>query len=406
MSEQDTSTNGITRRHWLAASSAAVVSGLAGCSGGGSSGDGGSGSEGTTSGGDGDGGGGTTVGTSGGAEFADTLRILMWPYYDTEELNQAFVDEYDVQLQTAYFDGNPEAYNQLRSGGAEEFDIVMADSLWPKQYYQDGLIQPVDRSRLSNLDNLVSAFHPDNLDLHVSEDGEYLGPPNAWGGYGISYNPNEVAEDDINSFMSSLYNEEYSGHIATSARMTMNVANTAMALGYNDPKGNIWDVCSEDQLQKIAELLTEQKDWLITRYSDSRNLDRLYNNGSLWLFPEFSDTFRRLAFQGNDIRHNLRPEEGGMGWLEAWMMTSGVESEAKKNAVYAFMDQRLTKNYMEMMARNVGGAPAADIRDRLTDREARIFFQDRTDQFSKLTQFGVPQCPSTWQEYWTQVQSA
>ena len=409
-------TKPVNRRRFLAGGASVVAAGLAGCTGGdGGGGGGGSGDGGSGDGGDGGGGGdggdgggseGTSVGDSGGMEYADTLRILMWPYYDLDDINDPFREEYGISIESAYFDGNSEAYNQLRTGGAEEFDIVMADSFWPQQYYQDDLIQAIDRDRLTNLGNVFPAFHPDNLDLHVGEDGAYLGPPNAWGGYGISYNPDEVPESDVSSFTSSIYNEKYSGHISTSSRQTMNIANAGMALGYNDPKGSIWETCDDSQLQNVADLLTEQKPYLITRYSDSRNLDRLYKQGDLWLFPEFSDTFRRLAAEGQPIRHKLLTEEGGLGWLEAWMMTSGVTSEAKKNAVYAFMDWRLQNQWMKVIAEQVGGAPAVDLRDQWSDEENRIYFQDRTDVFSELTQFDIPQCPEAWQEYWTQVQSA
>jgi spermidine/putrescine-binding protein len=384
-------TKKLNRRRVLAGSGA-LMAGLSGCLGSGS-GDGGSGN-------------GTTVGTAGGTEYADTLKILMWPYYDLDGINEPFKEEYGISIETAYFNGNSQAYNQLRTGGAEEFDIVMADSFWPQQYYQDDLIQPLDRERLTNLGNLFPAFHPDNLSLHVNDDGGYLGTPNAWGGYGISYNPDEVPESDAKSFMSSIYNEKYSGHISTSSRQTMNIANAGMALGHNDPKGSIWSTCEDSKLQEIADLLIEQKPYLITRYSDSRNLDRFYKQGDLWLFPEFSDAFRRLAFEGETIRHNLLTEEGGLGWLEAWMMTAGVKSEAKKNAVYAFLNWRLQKQWMKLMAEEVGAAPAVDLRDLWSDKENRIYFQDRTDVFSELTQFDIPKCPKNWQEYWTKVQSA
>lgn len=383
----------VSRRKWIATGSSAIVAGLAGCSGGGGGGtDGGNG--GTK----------TTTTNKSGKKYADQLNVLMWPYYDLEVMNQPLRDEYGIEINAAHFNTNTEVLNKLRTGGAKEFDIIQGDSLWPRKYFKKGYIQPVDRSKLPNLKNIFPAFHPDTQKLHVM-DGKYLGPPNAWGGYGLSYNPNKVPKSDIESFMTSIYDEKYAGHIATSSRMTMNIANTALALGYNDPKGNIWDVCSDQKLQKITDLLIKQKDWLITRYSDSRNLDRFYNNGELWVFPEFSDTYRRLALEGKDIKHNLRTKEGGMGWLEAWMMTSGVKSEAKKNAVHAFMNQRLSKDYHMKLAKEVGGAPTADVRDRLSDREIEIYFQDRTQEFNKLTQFAAPKCPSKWQQFWTKVKA-
>lgn len=396
--------NRFSRRGFLAAGSATLATGMAGCLGGGSgSGDtDGGGSAGDSS----SGGSGTTVGSANEDEYADTLRILMWPYYDLDMINDPFSEEYGIEVETAYFDGNSEAYNQLRSGGAEEFDIVMADSFWPLQYYNDGLIQEIDPSRLPHLENVFDAFHPDNQDLHLADDGAYLGPPNAWGGYGMTYNPDQVPDSDVESFMTSLYNEDYSGHISTSARQTMNIANAGMALGYNDPQGSIWQTCDDAKLEEISNLLIDQKDWVITRYNDSRNLDRLYQQGDLWLFPEFSDSYRRLAINGENVKHRLLTDEGGLGWLENWMMTSGVQSEAKENAVYAFMDWRLEKQWMKAIAEEVGGAPSVDLRDQFSDTENEIYFQDRVDVFNDLTQFDIPKCPENWQEYWSQVQSA
>jgi spermidine/putrescine-binding protein len=380
--------NAPSRRRFITTASVGAAVAFAGCTGGDSGNDGGA-----------------VTGSSGGKEYADTLNMLMWPYYDLDVLNEPLEEEFGISVQASYFDGNSEVYNQLRTGGTEEFDIVMADSFWPRQYYNEDLIQPVDQERL-NLDSVFPAFHPDNLDLHIADDGSYLGPPNAWGGYGMTYHPDKIAESDMESFMSSIFNEKYSGHMAASARPVMNIANTALALGYDDPKGNIWDVCSDNNLQEIANMLTQQKSYLITRFSDSRNLDRMYNSGSLWLFPEFSDAYRRLAFKDEPVRHRLKTEEGGLGWLEAWMITSGVESEAKKNSIYAFLNKRLEKQPMKTMAEEVGGAPAVDIRDMWSEKRARVHFQNRTDVFSELTQFNTPGCPEKWNSYWTEIQSA
>ena len=41
------------------------------------------------------------------------------------------------RLVLSFFDGNSEAYNKLRVGGPNEFDLVQADGFWPQLYFQE-----------------------------------------------------------------------------------------------------------------------------------------------------------------------------------------------------------------------------------------------------------------------------
>ena len=47
------------------------------------------------------------------------LKALMWEGYVIPEVVQAFEQKHNVKFVTSYFDGNSEAYNKLRVGGAK-----------------------------------------------------------------------------------------------------------------------------------------------------------------------------------------------------------------------------------------------------------------------------------------------
>ena len=62
------------------------------------------------------------------------LRWLGWEHYNVKELTAAFEQEHGVKVSAGFFDGNSEAYNKLRAGGTQDFDLVMADGFWPRLY--------------------------------------------------------------------------------------------------------------------------------------------------------------------------------------------------------------------------------------------------------------------------------
>lgn len=354
--------------------------------------------------------GGTTAAVSlagcvGGGSGVTQLNWLGWEHYAVDEINQGFEEEYDVTLNGSYFDANSSAYNTLQTGGTEEYDIVMADGFWPQLYYNEGLIEPLDYSRLDNLQYLHDDFQPENLPL-FRVDGEDIAAPNCWGGYGVTYNTEEIAEEDATSIAGLLYNEAYSGQISTSGRQQMNIANTGVMLGYDDPQGAVWEVCDDERLNSIRDELIQQKEYLVTRYSSTSELEQLFRSGDVWAAPEWSGVYRRLHMDGEPFDHTLLFDEGGLGWVDTWMMTSGVESEEKRQLVYDWIDWRLDPENMAIEAEQVGWSPCIDIRDRVDDELATALFQDQTEQIHDLTQFDTPQCPGEWESVWNEVEGA
>ena len=70
--------------------------------------------------------------------------------------------------------------------------------------------------------------------------------------------------------------------------------------------------------------------------------------GSVWAAPEFAETYRHLTVlrkEGKldfDVQHVLKPKEGGLGWVDTWMISSGADSERVELAhrwVNLFLDQ-------------------------------------------------------------------
>ena len=216
------------------------------------------------------------------------LRWLGWEHYNVKELTAAFEQEHGVKVSAGFFDGNSEAYNKLRAGGTQDFDLVMADGFWPRLYAKQGLTQAVDYDKLANLANVFPEFQPPNYMLLEAEDGSaMIAAPNCWGGYGFTVNTDEVDAADQET-VGLLFNEKYGGHLSTSARFEENIALAgilaAHSMGTMDgerPDGKPFNpyVLTDAELERCKELLIKQKGLLVTRWNDEDTLERLLRAG-------------------------------------------------------------------------------------------------------------------------------
>ena len=348
------------------------------------------------------------------------LRWLGWEHYNVKSLTAEFEERHGVKVSAGFFDGNSEAWNKLRAGGTQDFDLVMADGFWPRLYAKQGLVQPVDYSKL-DLSNVFDDFVPPKFTLLRAEDSEdMIAAPNCWGGYGFTVNTDKVAAEDQES-VNLLFNEKYEGHLSTSARFEENIALAGILAAHNmgtqdgpRPDGKSFNpyVLSDEELEECKRLLIKQKGLLVNRWNDEDTLERLLRAQVVWASPEWSGIYRRIHFDKLDgksdlnMRHVLKPTEGGLGWVDQWSITSGVTDSEKLEIAHKWIDFRLERESMKTVAVEIGWAPTVDVRDMLDDRYVDTLFLNETEAIHGLYQFDAPSSPEKWERIWSAVEAA
>ncbi len=348
------------------------------------------------------------------------LRWLGWEHYNVKSLTAEFENRHDVKVSAGFFDGNSEAWNKLRAGGTQDFDLVMADGFWPRLYAKQGLVQSVDYSKL-DLSNVFDDFVPPKFTLLRAEDSEdMIAAPNCWGGYGFTVNTDKVAAEDQES-VNLLFNEKYDGHLSTSARFEENIALAGILAAHNmgtqdgeRPDGKSFNpyVLSDEELEECKRLLIKQKGLLVNRWNDEDTLERLLRAQVVWASPEWSGIYRRIHFDKLDgksdlnMRHVLKPTEGGLGWVDQWSITSGVTDSEKLEIAHKWIDFRLEREAMKTVAVEIGWAPTVDVRDMLPERYVDTLFLNETESIHGLYQFDAPSSPEKWERVWSAVEAA
>lgn len=349
------------------------------------------------------------------------IRWLGWEHYNVKTLTAAFEKMYGCKVSAGFFDGNSECYNKLRAGGTKDFDMFMADGFWPRLYYKQGLSQATDYNQLPNIKNCFPDFLPPNYTLLQEEGGSNMvAGPNCWGGYGFSYNTEKISKEEAETVF-CLFNPKFKGHLSTSARFEENIALAGILachrMGTQDkprPDGKPFNpyVLTDEELAAAKELLIEQKPLLVTRWNDEDTLERLFRAQVVWASPEWSGIFRRIEFDRLDgkgklkFSHCLRPKEGGLGWVDTWGITSGVKDSEKLELCHKWIDFRLKKENMVIVAKEIGWAPTVDVRDMLPQRFIDTLFLDQTSSIKGLYQFDAPSSPEKWERVWSEVEAA
>ena len=296
----------------------------------------------------------------------------------------------------------------------------MADGFWPRLYAKQGLVQPVDYAKF-NLESVFDDFLPPKFTL-LQEDGgdNMIAAPNCWGGYGFTVNTDKVAAEDQET-VGLLFNETYKGHLSTSARFEENIAlagilaaHTMGTLDGTRPDGKSFNpyVLTDEELEECKRLLIKQKALLVNRWNDEDTLERLLRAQVVWASPEWSGIYRRIHFDKLDgksdlnMRHVLKPTEGGLGWVDQWSITSGVTDSEKLEIAHKWIDFRLERESMKTVAVEIGWAPTVDVRDMLPDRYVDTLFLNETDAIHGLYQFDAPSSPEKWERIWSEVEAA
>jgi spermidine/putrescine transport system substrate-binding protein len=349
------------------------------------------------------------------------LRGLIWEPYNLKDTVAKFEADNDVEVSFSFFDGNAEAYNQFRSGGTRDFDLVQADGHWPKKYFSNGLTQAIDVAKVPNLNGIFPAFLPPENDIHVDEaSGARVAAPNCWGTLSVVYNKAQIPEEEARS-MWVLFDEKYSGRLTTMSRYEETIAwaglLVAQQLGTDKgprPDGKSFNpyVLTEEELKAATELLIKQKKLIVTRYQDLDMLTRLLGTEQVWAGPGATNNYAPLLKDFRAGKQSWEPgfaldaKEGGLAWIDTWLISSGVKDSEVLEICHKWIDTFLSKENAAKVVRTSGFAAAVDCRDLLTELENVGSLMDRTDQMKGHYMFDTPSSPEAWEQVWSTVEAA
>lgn len=317
------------------------------------------------------------------------LVILDWAGYDLPEFFEPFTAAHpDATVDYTYMEQDSDAFAKLQSGF--EVDMLHPCSSWWGVYVENGLVQPIDTSRLSNWDSLVP---------EMTEVGQFNGEqyfvPWEWGYDSILVRTDKV--DEIPQSWADLWNPAYAGHLAIADMPDANRVMTGLALGYDDPY-----TTTPEQFDEIKQKLVELKNNALTYWVDSTELTQLMASGDVWVASNvWPDIYAALRDEGIPVEY-IQPEEGRLGWVCGYGITTNAQNV---DLAYDFLDALIAPQSMANMANMYSyGAANADAVPLLDESLVELFQFDQpevlqqTNFYRSMTDEERQQVTSMWDE--------
>ena len=127
-----------------------------------------------------------------GKNTKETLYVYNWGEYIDEDLIDEFEKEFGIKVVYDTFSTNEEMYPKVEADPSL-YDVICPSEYKVEKMMRNGLLQKIDKSKLSNYGNLNKSLMG-VLDAYIDPGNDYM-VPYCWGTVGIIYNTTLVDEE-------------------------------------------------------------------------------------------------------------------------------------------------------------------------------------------------------------------
>jgi spermidine/putrescine transport system substrate-binding protein len=321
-----------------------------------------------------------------------TLTVVNWKDYGSNdpEVVKEFEDRYNVKIVHQYMASEEELLTKLRISKEGSLDVVLPNASILPVAIQDGLLEEIDTSKLSNYASIYEPFKklPENM-----KDGKIYAVPWVWGSTAIAYNPDKI-KDPIDS-VQALWDEKYKGRIAFRDDFNDAIMTAALALG-QDPN-------HPSDLEAIKQKLIEQKPLDRTYWKTGDEFSKLYTGNMVDIGLMWSGQTAAMKKEGINIRYVI-PKEGAIGWVDNWAIVKGSKNV---DLAYKFIDFMIDRKFQEAWVNKGGPAPVNKEVSKNLDPAfvAEMGLDEATIGKLKFISYRSDEEQKQWNELWQEVKA-
>ena len=321
-----------------------------------------------------------------------TLSVLDWAGYDAEDFWVDFKNEYpDVTVNFEIGISDADIYAKMAAGN--QADIFHPYTGWLQFYVDEGLVEEIDTSKLSNWDKV-----PDNFKKIGQINGKQYFLPWDWGFTSVLYRTDKIPEG-VDSW-SALMDPKYSGHISMWDDGPGAVTVSSYIHGYDET--NI----SADELASIKDEWIKQRDLNLFYWAGEPELVEGMTSGDVWAAYAWQGAYATLLANGVPVAY-ANPKEGRNSWVGLYGIRKGTEN---LDLALKFLDAKLG----EATGNNVVnlfyyGHSNQDVMNGITDATLKEAFSIDNPDILKTTNFTpnlTAEQRDAWTAMWAEVKAA
>ncbi|MCY3880257.1 MAG: extracellular solute-binding protein [Rhodobacteraceae bacterium] len=262
----------------------------------------------------------------------DGLIVLDWSGYEDPGFFPAYVEKHGDNPTFSFFGEEEEAFHKLRSGFGADISHPCSQSV--SKWYDAGLLEPIDPSRIDRWDEINSTMKEAFV-----YDGQFYLLPADWGSTAVTYRADLVDEADVQS-LNVFLNPEFAGRMSIADNVDDAYALAFLATGLSD-----WTEATVEDLEKASAWLRQAHQNMRTYWADGAELAQLMSSGEVLVSWAWNETPTTMSADGVDVRANRETVEGSSTWFCGYVDLADGPNDSDK--VYdffnAWMDPRSTE---------------------------------------------------------------
>lgn len=266
-----------------------------------------------------------------------TVYIYNWTEYMPDEVLSRFTEETGIKVTYATFESNESMYAKIRllKGG---YDVAFPSTYFVHKMRNEGLLHPIDKTRLPNLKHLDPALMDKPYD-----PGNTFSIPYLWGSTAIGVNTARVKDQPITSWK-DLWRPEFKNRVLLTDDLR-----EVFGLGL---KMNGYSVNDTDpgHIREAYELLTGLMPNIRLFASDSPKQPFL--NQEVYIGMIWNGEVYMAAQEMPEIRY-VYPKEGAIFWVDSMVIPKNADNP---DHAHQFIDFILRPEMARLICEEIGYA--------------------------------------------------
>jgi len=310
------------------------------------------------------------------AVAADKLSYFTWSGYELPDFNKSFLAANPDAVEATIFSDDDDAFAKVKAGFRPDLAHPCYDKI--ARWNKEGLLQPIDTTRLKNWDKIFPVFK--NLPDIQAGDGKVWMVPWDWGNTSILYRSDLVKNPEAT--WNFLWDKQYAGRIATIDAVHDTPLVAAIVAGVNP-----FDMTADD-LEKVAAKLREQRPLLRSYTTDMTSVEQSLASGELVAAMTWNASATALKKQGVAVEF-MKPKEGMLTWSCGMVLLKDAKNVDK---AYDFINSRLEAESGKELITQYGYGSASSASFALVPKEDldRLQLPSDPDVVLKSTVFTGP----------------
>lgn len=232
-----------------------------------------------------------------------TLNFYNWADYIDPDIISSFEKKTGIKVIQDVYESNEDMIAKLQGGGVSQYDVVVPSEYIIPTMLDLKLLQPLDKSKLSNIKNLSPNFLNHPVDPENKYTLAYL-----WGTTGLAYRKDKLTSDFKRSWGLIFDPAQQQGPFVLINDQRDMIGSAALFLGYDI------NTTKKEELQEVQKLLLQ------TKKRSSGFIDGVGGkNQLLSKIANVAVVYSGEALQASEEDPNIDyfiPEEGAKIWID------------------------------------------------------------------------------------------